>query len=301
MALANSGLSFSLENDNMSEVYNTRRPRGRGCGGGSGRIIIALVIAVISVISYFSSSQMNEVTGEKQYIKMDKDQEIALGLQAAPEMASTYGGESRDAQGRARVETVGNTIVANSDASKSAYPFKFHLLGDTDVINAFALPGGQIFITEALFSRLKTEGQLAGVLGHEVGHVVGRHGAEHLAKQQLTQGLAGAAVIASADPNNPQRSQANAMVAMAVAQLMDMKYGRSDELESDRLGVRFMVQAGYDPRAMIEVMEILRDAAKGPRQPEFFSTHPNPENRIDAIREAIEKEFPKGLPDGLKP
>lgn len=284
----------------MSELFNTGDRRRRGCGGGGAKIIIALVIAIISVVSYFSSSQMNEVTGEKQYIKLGKDQEIALGLQAAPEMANTYGGQSRDAEGRARVEMVGNTIVQSSDASKSDYPYKFHLLGDENVINAFALPGGQIFITEALYSRLTTEGQLAGVLAHEIGHVVGRHGAEHLAKQQLTQGLAGAAVIASADPENPQRSQTNAMVAMAVGQLMNMKYGRSDELESDRLGVRFMVQAGYDPRAMIQVMEILRDAAKGPRQPEFFSTHPNPENRIGAIKEAIEKEFPNGLPDGLK-
>lgn len=283
----------------MSEYRN--QSGRRGCaGGGKAKILIALVIAAVSVISYFSSSQMNEVTGEKQYVKMDKSQEVALGLQAVPEMTNSFGGESTDAEATARVKRIGEFVVKNSDASKSDYPFEFHLLADEKVINAFALPGGQVFITEALYSKLSTDGELAGVLGHEVGHVVGRHGAEHLAKQQLTQGLTGAAVIASADPNNPNASRTNAMIAMAVGQMVNMKYGRSDELESDRLGVRFMAQAGFDPRSMVKVMEVLKEAGKGPRQPEFFSTHPDPENRIEKINEAVEKEFPNGVPDGLK-
>lgn len=281
-------------------AYYTNRGNRRGCGGGSARILIALVIVIISVISYFSTSQYNAVTGEKQHVKMDKQQEVALGLQAAPEMAHNYGGESSDAEGQARVDRIGNAVVQHSDAARSDYPFEFHLLGDPDVINAFALPGGQVFITQALYSRLTTEGELAGVLAHEIGHVVGRHGAEHLAKQQLMQGLTGAAVIASADPDHPNRSRTNAMVAMAVAQLVDLKYGRGDELEADKLGVRFMTQAGYDPTSMIKVMEILKESAKGNRQPEFFSTHPNPENRIEAIRAAIDEQFPNGLPPNLK-
>ena len=282
----------------MSETYG-RRSR-RGCGSGKAKLIIALVIAVVSVISYFGTTQMNPVTGEKQHVKLDEDQEIALGLQAAPKMAQNYGGPSSNLEGQARVEQVGRKIVANSDAGKSDYPFKFHLLGDPEVINAFALPGGQVFITDALFDKLQTDGELAGVLAHEIGHVVGRHGAEHLAKQQLTQGLTGAAVIASADPNNPNASRRNAMVAMAVGQLVGLKYGRDDELESDRLGVRFMSEAGYDPRSMVKVMQVLEDASKGRSTPEFFSTHPNPENRIEKIQAAIDKEFPNGVPDGLK-
>lgn len=284
----------------MSDFFEQPRRRGIGCGGRSIKIVIALVIAAVSIISYFSSSQMNEVTGEKQYVKLDKQQEVALGLQAVPQMTGQFGGESADAQGQALVDRVGNAIVQNSDAGKGDYPFEFHLLADQDVINAFALPGGQVFITEALFSKLTTEGELAGVLAHEIGHVVGRHGAEHLAKQNLTQGLTGAAVIASADPDDPSASRRNAMIAMAVGSLVNLKYGRGDELESDKLGVRFMAQAGYDPRSMVKVMEVLKEAAKGPRQPEFFSTHPNPENRIEKIHEAIKAEFPGGVPEGLK-
>lgn len=284
----------------MSDSYEQPRARRIGCGGRNIKFIIALVIAAVSIISYFSSSQMNEVTGEKQYVKLDKDQEVALGLQAVPEMTSQFGGESADAQGQALVDEVGGKIVQASDAGKGDYPFEFHLLADRDVINAFALPGGQVFITEALYSKLTTEGELAGVLAHEIGHVVGRHGAEHLAKQRLTQGLTGAAVIAAADPDNPNASQRNAAIAMAVGQMINMKYGRGDELESDKLGVRFMAQAGYNPESMIKVMEILKEAGGGARQPEFFSTHPNPENRIEHIRAAIEEEFPNGVPAGLK-
>jgi predicted Zn-dependent protease len=136
-------------------------------------------------------------------------------------------------------------------------------------------------------------------LGHEITHVVGRHSAEQIAKAQLTQGLSGAAVIAASDPDNPNSSQHAAAVAAVVGQLINTKYGRDDELEADRLGVRFMADAGYDPRSMIRVMEILAEAHQGGGPPEFFSTHPNPENRIQKIQEAIQAEFPEGVPEGL--
>lgn len=270
----------------------------RGCGGP--RLLIGLVMAVFALVSYFGSSVYNPITGEKQHVNITEEQEIALGLQSAPEMAAQHGGLHPDPQARALVEAVGERIVANSAAAQSNYPFKFHLLADPQTVNAFALPGGQIFITEALFSRFRTEGQLAGVLGHEIGHVVGRHSAEHIAKQQLTQGLTGAVVLSTYDPNDPG-SQRTAQVAMVVGQLVNMKFGREDELESDRLSVRFMAEAGYDPRAMIEVMRILAEAGGGAGPPEFFSTHPNPDNRIARIEEAIQEQFPGGVPEGLKP
>lgn len=264
------------------------------------RLLIGLVVALVSLFSYFSSREYNPVTGETQHVAIRPEQEVALGLQAAPEMAQQYGGESTDPRARALVDKVGRKIIGGTDAGKTPYRFEFHALADPNTINAFALPGGQIFITEGLLRRLETEGQLAGVLGHEVGHVVGRHGAEHIAKQQLTQGLTGAAVLATYDPSNP-RSRQTAAIAMMIGQLVNMKYGRSDELESDQLGVRFISESGYDPRAMIRVMEILGEASKGARQPEFFSTHPNPENRIARIQQAIAQRFPSGAPAGLVP
>ncbi len=170
---------------------------------------------------------------------------------------------------------------------RPGWQFDFHVLNDRNTVNAFALPGGQIFITAALLQRLKSEGQLAGVLGHEIGHVVERHGAEHMAKQQLTQGLTGAAVIASGDYRTAQMAQ-------VIGGLINMRFGPADdELESDKWGVALMAKAGYDPRSLIGVMKILKEASGGGSQPEFFSTHPNPENRIEKIEAEIKSAFPE--------
>lgn len=275
------------------------RVRGRG-GIGGASLLIALVMAGFALFRYFGSEQINATTGEKQHIGISPSQEIALGLQAAPRMEDQYGGLSSDERAAAEVQQVGNRILQNSEAGKSPYRFQFHLLADRDTVNAFALPGGQVFITEALLRRLKSEGQLAGVLAHEITHVVGRHSAEHLAKQQLTQGLTGAAVLATYDPNDPN-SYRNAAIAAAIANLVNLRFSRQDELEADARGVRYMSEAGYDPRAMIGVMEVLKQAAGGSgRTPDFFSTHPNPDNREGKIRQAIQQAYPNGVPEGLK-
>jgi len=266
--------------------------------GLTGRLVIGLGMAIFALISYFGATSYNEITGETQHISLTKEQEITLGSQSVPQMESQYGGESQNAQALQLVQEAGMNVVQKSDASKAQYPFEFHLLADTKTINAFALPGGQVFITMALFNQLETKGQLAGVLAHEVGHVIARHSAEQIAQAQLTQGLTGAVVMASYDPDNPSTEQIGQMAAL-VGKVVNLKYGRDDELESDRLGVRFMAQAGYDPHALIGVMEILARAGGGARPPEFFSTHPNPENRVAEIQAAIEKEFPNGNFEGM--
>lgn len=283
---------LTLGRNSDVETSYSRRP------GIPPRLIIGLIIAAISVFSYFASSSYNPITEKKQHISISKEQEVALGLQAKPSMERQYGGESRDPRKQALVKEVGAEVVNKSDASRTDYRYQFHLLADPSTINAFALPGGQVFITEGLFKHLKTRGQLASVLAHEIGHVAARHSAQHIAKQRLTDGLTGATVIATYDPDNPS-SRASAQVAMMVGQLVNLKFNRNDELEADKLGVRFAVDSGYDPRAMIKVMEILRDQSHS-RQPEFFSTHPNPDNRIEKIEAAIKEEFPQGVPEGLQ-
>src|SRR5262249_13015580 len=154
------------------------------------------------------------------------------------------------------------------------------------------LPGGQVFITAALFDRLQTEGQLAGVLGHEIGHVIERHSAEQMAQTQLTQGLSGAVVVGTYDPSRPGTMATAAAAAMA-AQMINLRYGRGDETEADSDGVRFMAKAGYDPRSMIKVMEILKQTSGGRSTPEWMSSHPDPGNRIEHIQAVIAQEFPK--------
>ncbi len=254
----------------------------RGSGGFKTRLIIGLVIAAFALFRYFSNSQHNEITGETQHISMSPEDEIMLGQHSAPQMAQEYGGLHPDSQAQDVIDQIGLQIVENSDAKYAPYPFDFHVLYDENTVNAFALPGGQIFITAGLLNRLQSEDQIAGVLGHEIGHVVGRHSAEQIEKQNLTQGLVGAAAVAGGDTGSAQMAQ-------MVGNLINMKYGRSDELESDDLGVKFMIQSGYDPKALIDVMKILEEASGGQRTPEFQSTHPSPENRIQQIQEAISK------------
>jgi predicted Zn-dependent protease len=260
--------------------------------GGKARLILAAVIALFAVISYFGNTSLNPLTGEKQRVAMTPEQEIAIGLKAAPEMAAQMGGLSQNQKARELVQRVGAKLVRESFAAKSGYKFSFHVLADRRTVNAFALPGGPIFITEGLLGRLRTEGELAGVLGHEIGHVIARHSSERLAKQQLTQGLISAVVVGSGDYTSAQ-------IAQVAGSMINMKYGRDDELESDALGVRIAFEAGYDPRAMAGVMEILAKASGGSQQPEFASTHPAPENRQARIKEEIAKRFPSGVPDGL--
>ncbi|MEO5581573.1 MAG: M48 family metalloprotease [Saprospiraceae bacterium] len=257
-----------------------------------GGILIALLFAGFSICKYYSSSEVNDITGEKQHIgSITKEQEITLGLQSAPAMAQEFGGLYPDERAQAYVKQVGHRIEQNSDVQTSGYQYDFHLLADPKVVNAFALPGGQIFITKALFSRLQNEDQLAGILGHEISHVVARHGSQQMAKQELIQGVTGAAVIAAGDYSSAQGIQ-------MIANLISMKYGRDQESQADDLGVRFIIEAGSDPKALIDVMHIIEEASGGgQRQPEYLSTHPNPGNRIEKIKIAIEK-YSKSITPG---
>ncbi len=268
---------------------NSNLPQGRSSWGGTtrkrnigGGLILGLLLAGFALCKYYSSSQLNEVTGKTQHINITAEQEVAIGLESTPAMIEQYGGLHPDPEGQKFVKQVGHRIVRSSNAKDTPYQYDFHLLFDPEVVNAFALPGGQVFITQALFNKLETEDQLAGVLGHEIGHVVARHGAERIAKMELSQGLTGAAVVASGDYNTAQAAQ-------MIANLVNMSYGRDQELEADNLGVRFMTQTGYNPEALLGVMEILEQASGGQSQPEFLSTHPSPANRKEKIKEAIEQ------------
>jgi predicted Zn-dependent protease len=245
-------------------------------------LLIGAVMAAFSLLKYYGNSQINPITGENQRVSLSAEQEVAIGLQSAPHMVQQHGGLHPDQRAQSHVKSIGQKLIDNTIAQKSGYEYDFHLLSDPQTVNAFALPGGQVFITAALYSRLENDDQLAGVLGHEVGHVIHRHGAERMAKMELTQGLTGAAVLAAGNPNNAQFVQ-------MVSNLINMKYGRDQELESDDFGVRLMMEAGYDPKQLVGVMDILEKASGGSRTPEFQSSHPSPENRREKILESINK------------
>ena len=242
------------------------------------RIFIGLAIVAFALIQRCNNKEENPYTGRVQNINMTAEQEIAIGLQSAPQMAEQHGGLYPDQRLQSIVDYVGNKLVEQSIARETPYKYEFHLLADERTINAFALPGGQIFITYALFSKLN-ESQLAGVLGHEIGHVIGRHSAERIAETNFWRTISmGASVGADAGD-----------IVGSIGQSTLLKNGRGDELESDDLGVLFMLQSGYDPNEMIRVMKILKEAAGPDRVPEFQSTHPDPENRIEKIKNSIRK------------
>lgn len=266
----------------------------------SGRIIAALLIILVGWIMYMSQVEKNPVTGERQHVSLSPDQEIRLGLESAPEMSREMGGElSPDDPKVQEVQKIGNELIEQSDAKNSPWKFQFHLIADDQTINAFALPGGQIFITLGLYDKLKTEAQLAGVLGHEMGHVIERHTAQQMAKSQLGQVFVAAVSTAASNPNSPNSGYTPAVIASVVNQMFQLRYSRHDESEADTWGLKIMEKAGYDPRAMIQVMEILKSAGDRSHTPEIFQTHPNPNLRIKQIEEYLEKNPPKaGLSEG---
>ena len=242
------------------------------------RLLIGLAIVAFAFFKKCTSRETNPYTNRVQTINMTTDEEIQLGFANREAMAQQHGGLYPDAGAQARVDMIGEKLVRSSMASDSDYKFEFHLLADNRSINAFALPGGQIFITNALYSKLDDD-QLAGVLGHEIGHVLGRHSAERIAETDFWQTVSTGASV-GADMGG---------VVNGIGQQTLLTNGKDDELESDDLGVLLMINSGYEPEAMIEVMKILKVAAGPNRTPDFQSTHPDPDDRIAKIKESIRK------------
>lgn len=261
------------------------------------RLGLALVFAIFGLFSYFGSTSENVITGETQRVQLSPQEEIALGQQGKQEIIQQFGGLYADEAVQSYIDQVGQRVVQASAAGTTPYPFEFHVLGDAETVNAFALPGGQIFITTAMLAELGDESQLAGILGHEAAHVVARHGSEQLARQNFGAILVQAIGVAASGSDDGGRQAA--VIAQTVSQLANLNYSREDELESDRLGLDFMVDAGYDPNGIVELMTILNSIAPNGRPPEFLSTHPNPQNRIQKLEALITEKFPNGIPPEL--
>jgi predicted Zn-dependent protease len=228
-------------------------------GLGWGRLLTVLTMAVVAIIGYYGL-RSSPILPQIRPVRITPQQEIAIGLQAAPAMAQRYGGLSADPQARQRVDRICHDLVEKTEARRSPYDFDCHVLADARTADAFALPGGQVFVTAGLVEKTPSDGELAGVLGHEIGHVLARHGTERIAVARIAPGLTGAAVLAAYDPADPA-SRRKPAVATLIGRLVDLRFSPGEEAEADRLGARLAVQAGYGPRGATQAMRLLEAAS----------------------------------------
>jgi len=223
---------------------------------------------------------------------MSWQEEIQIGEEAAPQFLAEGGGELPDQQVVGYVRGIGTRLVAEVDNSEipAELVWEFHVL-DSSVINAFALPGGKVFMSRGLMEKMTNEAQLAGVLGHEIGHVTRRHGNQRISQAMLVQvGVVGLAVAGSMSED--EWAQLIGLGAAAGGQLYLLKYTRDQEAEADAYGVSYMAGAGYNPVGQMQVMEILRAAGGGGGTPEWLSTHPAPDTRIKDLEQLIVQKYP---------
>jgi predicted Zn-dependent protease len=253
------------------------------------RLVVLAGIALGAILPA-TGCTTNPTTGRKQFLGLSKSEEIQIGMTGKPEMLKEYGGEVAKAELRTYVTEVGVKLastVGQDDPSMSDLPWEFSLL-NSDVANAFALPGGKVFMSRGLAQKMTNEAQLAAVLGHEIGHVTARHTSERYGQALGAQaGLGVFSVLLGSSGVQGGADIANS--AGQIAGLALLKYSRDQESEADSLGMRYMTRIGYNPRGAYEVMQILASLSPG-RQSSITDTHPDPAKRArDVEREIGEK------------
>lgn len=246
----------------------------------------SLLLCVVGLLP-LGACETNPTTGRSQLVGLSRAQEIQLGEEAKAQFTAESGGEVPDKQLDGYVDEVGRKLAAKTPADNPALPWEFTLL-NSDVINAFALPGGKVFISKGLADKMTNEAQLAGVLGHEIGHVCARHTSERIGQAQLvgvTAALGGAALGASGA--SAAVTQLGGLAINLGGTIIPLKFSRDQESEADALGMRFMVACNYNPAAQAQVMQILQKASASGGTPEFLATHPYPETRIERINKDL--------------
>src|SRR5436853_3018491 len=223
---------------------------------------------------------VNPATGARQLMLISESQEIAMGRDYDQQVAASIGLYADTAWQR-WIQQFGARLAATSE--RPNLPWTFHVVDDP-VVNAFALPGGYIYVTRGILAHLNSEAELGGVVGHEIGHVTARHSVSQMSKQQLAQlGLAVGSIA------SPDFGRYAGLAGQAFGVLF-LKYSRDNGSQADALGLRYMRRANYDPREMPHVFEMLTrvsQAQGGGRVPEWLATHPNPENRRGRIEQEV--------------
>ncbi|HYL61873.1 MAG TPA: M48 family metallopeptidase [Candidatus Methylomirabilis sp.] len=180
---------------------------------------------------------------------------------------------------------LGLKLVAKLPTGGVQYPFEFHCVNDKS-INAFALPGGYVFINRGAIEAADNEAQLAGVMAHEISHVALRHGTNQATKAQATEGIFG--IVGGIFGDTAGGALMTQLGAFAAGGVL-LRYSRAAESQADIMGTQVLYDTGYDPRAMAQFFEKLEAQTKGKTPPEFFSNHPSPEHRVERVDEEIDK------------
>lgn len=223
---------------------------------------------------------VNPATGQRELSLVGEGREVEMGREGSGQVAASLGLVA-DSALQTYVSELGLRLAAVSE--RPDLPWSFQVVDDP-VVNAFALPGGFIFVTRGILAHFESEAELVGVLGHEIGHVTARHSVRQMSRQQLQQIGLGVGMILSEDVRDYGQ-----LLATGIG-LLNLRYSRGDETQSDELGVRYMSRAGYDPEALVGVFEMLSAVSGGEgegRVPQWQLTHPYPENREAHIRDVI--------------
>src|SRR5262249_18641583 len=223
-----------------------------------------------------ASCATNPVSGKKELSLVSFQRELEIGREGHQAIVDEYG-RYDDPKIAAYVDSVGQSLARVSHLPSIGWTFT---VLDDPAVNAFATPGGYIYITRGILAHLNSEAQLAGVLGHEIGHVTARHTAQQITKQEIAGvGLTLASVLS-------QEFRRYSDAAQSALGLLMLKYSRDDETQADELGVEYSARAGYDPREMPGTYRMLKRVGEraGQRLPAFLSTHPDPGDREENTR-----------------
>ena len=240
--------------------------------------IISRIALIVGAVLLIPSCAVNPVTGKKQLMFMSEAQEIALGAQYDPSVVATFG-EYQHEELLAFIREKGAEMGKISHRPTLEYHFK---ILDSPVINAFAVPGGYIYLTRGILAQFNNEAELIGVLGHEMGHITARHTASQQTKQQLGQILLIGGMLAS------EKFREFGQYAMQGMQLLFLKFSRDNEREADRLGVEYASKIRYDAHKMADFFDVLKKMnlqSDHAGVPTFMSTHPDPGDRYNAVHE----------------
>ncbi len=240
----------------------------------------------------------NPATGQTSFAIHSWDWERKTALEAGPQFTAEFGGKVPSEAAQAYVDEIGRKLTTSAldQAYAEVPPLEWeYILLDSSVLNAFALPGGKVYVSRGLAEKLNNEAQLAGVIGHEIGHVLARHGNQRITAQTgLNAGVAVLAVAVGFSDEDSEFRKYGQIGVPALAfggNVVLLKYGREEELEADMLGIQYMVANGYDPAGQRQVMEILGAASGGGARSEWASTHPASETRISRINAMLRGKF----------